>query len=125
MKKLRARIYIDGSNTFHTQKKLGWLIDWKKLNDLVVRSYDVLDWKYYVGIKDNDSCMKGFLKYLSHVGIRTITEPLKKIKIPIADILTGKEEEKWIYKANFDVEITADILKVSYFENLEKLIRLK
>ena len=45
-KKQKAKIYIDGSNTYHAQKKLGWI----------------------------------------------------------------KEEERLIYKANFDVEITADIL---------------
>lgn len=54
--------------------------------------------------------MQGFLKYLGHLGLTVITKPLKKIKIPSIDVKSGKEEERWIYKANFDVEITADIL---------------
>ncbi len=110
MTKQKVKIYIDGSNTFHAQKKLGWRIDWLKVRKLISQQYEIIEFRYYAGVKDGDLSMKSFLKYLGHVGIQVLTKPLKKIKIPVSDIKSGIEEEKWIYKANFDVEITVDIL---------------
>ena len=120
MNKIKTKVYIDGSNTFHAQKKLGWRIDWSKIKAFINREHEVLQWQYYVGIKDSDVLMKGFLRYLDKVGIQVFSKPLKKIKIPVLDIKSGFEEEKWIYKANFDVEITADVLLEMH--DVEKII---
>ena len=108
--KEKVKIYIDGSNIYHAQKKLGWSINWRKLLDLIGRDCDILECRYYVGLKDNDDSMQGFLKFLGRLSIRVITKPFNIIKISMADIRSGLEEEKWIFKANFDVEITADVL---------------
>lgn len=110
MQKEKIKIYIDGSNTYHAQKKLGWIIDWKRIKGIIEKEFDVLGWTYYVGVKDGDSSMRDFLKFLGHIGIKISSKPLKKIKIQVTDAQTGFEEEKWIFKANFDVEITADCL---------------
>ena len=61
----------------------------------------MIEWKYYVGIKKDDEKILGYLKYLDKIGFDLFTKPLKKIKINSKEI---------IYKANFDVEMTVDIL---------------
>jgi uncharacterized LabA/DUF88 family protein len=103
MSKPKIKIYIDGANIFYTQKKLGWILDWKKAKSLVETEKEALDWRYYVGVKKDDDGMRKYLKYLNAVGFNTFTKPLKKIKV-------NGREAKYIFKANFDVEITADIL---------------
>lgn len=99
----KTKNYIDGANMFYTQKKLGWSFDWKKIKNLMEKEKEALDWRYYVGVKKDDEGMRKYLKYLNAIGFNTFTKPLKKIKI-------SDGETKYIYKANFDVEITADIL---------------
>ena len=122
MEKPKVKIYIDGANMFYTQKRLGWSVDWKKVKDYVEQEKDVIEWRYYVGVKDGDEKMLKYLKYLDAIGFNTITKALKKIKI---------SDNEFVYKANFDVEMTADILlekskldEVVYFENMkDKIIR--
>jgi len=97
----KTKVYIDGANMFYTQKRFGWSFDWKKIKEHLEVQKEVAEWRYYVGIKDNDEKMFKYLKYLNVIGFNTITKPLKKIKI---------SNEGFIYKANFDVEIAADIL---------------
>ncbi len=103
MEKPKIKIYIDGANMFYTQKKLGWILDWKKVKNLMEKEKEALDWRYYVGVKKDDEGMRKYLKYLNAIGFNTFTKPLKKIKI-------SDGQTKYIYKANFDVEITTDIL---------------
>lgn len=110
MEKNKVKIYIDGANMFYTQKRLGWSVDWKKVKDFIEQEKDVIEWRYYVGVKDGDEKMLKYLKYLDFVGFNTITKPLKKIKISDVEVSFQDSEEKFIYKANFDVEMTADIL---------------
>jgi len=101
MEKPKTKVYIDGANMFYAQKRFGWTIDWKKVKNYIENQKEVLEWKYYVGVKDGDEKMLKYLKYLNVIGFNTITKPLKKIKIT---------DDDFIYKANFDVEITADTL---------------
>jgi uncharacterized LabA/DUF88 family protein len=99
--KPRLKIYIDGANMFYTQKKLEWSFDWGKTKDFIERENEVIEWRYYVGVKEKDEKMQKYLRYLNAVGFNTFTKPLKKIKT---------SDTEHIFKANFDVEITADIL---------------
>lgn len=110
MEKNKVKIYIDGANMFYTQKRLGWSVDWKKVKDYIEKQKDVIEWRYYVGVKEGDEKMLKYLKYLNQAGFNTITKPLKKIKIYDNEVTSQGSEEKFIYKANFDVEMTADIL---------------
>jgi len=48
---------------------LGWLIDWVKIKKYLIGTYDILEFKYYAGLKDNDEAMKSFLRYLNKVGL--------------------------------------------------------
>lgn len=97
----KVKVYIDGANMFYAQKKLGWFLDWAEVKNYIEKDKEVLEWKYYVGVKDDDEKMQKYLRYLNNVGLNTFTKSLKKIKT---------SESEHIYKANFDVEITADIL---------------
>ena len=97
-----TKIYIDGANVFYTQKKLGWSFDWVKIKSHIEEKREVIEWRYYVGLKNEDDAMQAYLRYLDAIGFIMITKPLKKIKI--------QNSAGFIYKANFDVEITADIL---------------
>jgi len=99
-KKTNCKVYIDGANIFYTQKSMGWSIDWKKAKKYLQKNWQVLEIRYYTGVKKNDSKMAGYLRYLDNINITPITKPLKKIKT----------DKGIIYKSNFDVEMTTDIL---------------
>jgi len=108
--KNKAKVYIDGANIFYTQKKLGWVFDWKKIKKLVEKDKEIIEWKYYVGIKEDDEKIKKYLKYLDYTGFNVITKPLKKIRIKKDEVDSKIYKTDYIFKANFDVEITVDIL---------------
>ena len=108
--KPRVKVYIDGANMFYTQKKLGWFVDWKKMKDYLNEKRDVLEMRYYTGLKPNDEKMARFLRYLDNVGINPITKPVKIIKISNEHPLSKLHGYSEIYKSNCDVEITTDIL---------------
>jgi len=99
--KQRAKVYIDGANIFYAQKHLGWTIDWKKITDFLKRKFNVLEIRYYTGIKNQDDKMNKYLSYLRSLNIKTITKPLKIIQDQ-----TGRT----IYKSNCDIEIAIDVL---------------
>ena len=100
MNKPKAKVYIDGANVFYAQKDLNWTIDWVKTKDCLNKDWDILELRYYTGVREKDEKMASYLRYLDHVGITTITKPLKKIKTT----------DGFIFKSNFDVEMTTDIL---------------
>jgi len=100
IKKPKTRVFIDGANIFYTQKDLGWTIDWEKVIDFLNKSWEVLGIKYYTGIRAGDDKMRRYLKYLDVIGVIPVTKPLKKIKT----------KKGTIFKSNFDVEMTTDIL---------------
>lgn len=99
--KQKAKVYIDGANLFYAQKHLGWFVDWKKLIKVLSKKLDVLEVKYYTGIKANDEKMKDYLAYLRKINFKTITKPLKIIK---------NKDGSTIYKSNCDIEIAIDML---------------
>mgnify|MGYP001606163812 CR=1 FL=1 len=108
--KPKAKVYIDGANMFYTQMKLGWFFDWKKIKEHLKEKWDILEVRYYTGVKPDDEKMAGFLRYLDSVGITTYTKPLKTIKISNNHPLKKLYSYPEIYKSNCDVEITTDIL---------------
>lgn len=108
--KTKTKVYIDGANVFYIQKDIGFSIDWKKAKEYLKREYDISEVRYYTGIKKDDEKMASYLRYLDAIGFTVITKPMKIIKInnnhPMAKLHNYSE----IYKCNFDVEMTADIL---------------
>lgn len=77
-----------------------WL-DWVKVKHFLETEYEVLSYKYYAGLRSADQKTKSFLKKLRKIGFTVITKPVK--------VVTDERGNKF-EKANFDVEMTADIL---------------
>lgn len=108
--KPNAKVYIDGANMFYTQKKLGWFIDWKKIKDYLKEKWEILEIRYYTGVKSDDEKMAYFLRYLDNIRITPFTKPVKIIKISDDHPLKKLYDYSEMYKSNCDVEITTDIL---------------
>jgi len=108
--KSKAKVYIDGANIFYTQMKLGWFCDWKRVKEYLCDKWDILEMRYYTGIKPKDEKMASFLRYLDNVGITPITKPIKVVKIDNNHPLKKLYNQSEIYKSNCDVEITTDII---------------
>lgn len=107
---IKVKVYIDGANMFYTQKDIGFTIDWKKTKEYLEKNYDVLEIYYYVGIKNNDDKIMNYLKYLDAIQFNVKTKPIKIIKIDNKHPMAKLHNYSEIYKCNFDVEMTADIL---------------
>lgn len=107
---LKTKVYIDGANFFYIQKKLGWSLDWKKVKKFLEKDRNIVELRYYTGIKEDDEKMKKFLEYLEKLGYTIITKPLKVIKVPDDKLKPKINEYHEVYKSNFDVEISVDIL---------------
>ena len=103
-KRLKTKIYIDGANMFYAQKKMGWFIDWNKVKQWLEQEFNVQEINYYVGIKKGDTKTDSFRNKLQKYGYRLITKPLKRIR---------QDDSKYIFKANFDVEIAVDLIQDS------------
>jgi len=108
--KLIAKVYIDGSNIFYTQKQMGWTIDWVKTKKYLKRTSKILEFRYYTGLKVGDKKMKRYLNYLDSIGFVVLTKPLKRIRLKNTRNSSKDSRNQFIYKANFDVEIAVDIL---------------
>ena len=99
--KPKSIVFIDGSNIYFAQKKMGKWLDWVKVKRFLETKYEVLSFRYYAGIRPGDQKTKSFLKKLKKVGFTIITKPVK--------VVTDEKGNKF-EKANFDVEMTADVL---------------
>ena len=106
----RVLVIIDAANLENSVKSLGWWIDYIKLRDL-------FDKENLVGIRNycvahNTDNQNNFFTFLKKNGYKLITKPLKIISTPAI-------EKKDIRKANFDVEITVDVLeRIEKFDTL-------
>lgn len=108
-KKPIAKVYIDGSNIFYSQRKLGWSVDWVKVKKHLSEEWDVIEFRYYTGIKEDDEKMKKYLRYLDKIGFIPITKPLKTIRISDTHPMRKLHNYDHIYKSNFDVEMAVDM----------------
>lgn len=109
-KKPLAKVYIDGANMFYTQKKLSWFFDWQKIKELLQKDREIIEFRYYTGIKQSDERMNNFLRYLDAIGFVPVTKKLKIIKVSKDHPAYQLHNYSEIYKSNFDVEMTVDIL---------------
>ena len=110
-KSSRYRIYIDGANMFYVQRDLGWRIDWQKLKMLLSQYYDIVELRYYTGVKADHDPMLQFLRFLQHIGFITVTKPVKKITLDSTHPEYVQGGDNIRLKANLDVEITADVIR--------------
>lgn len=109
-KKPKTKVYIDGSNVFYTQKKLGWTLDWAKVKNFFETDRDILEWKYYSGIRENDEKMLKYFRYLNALEFILISKPLKKIQVKDFQKFPEAQPSGYIFKSNFDVEMSLDMV---------------
>ena len=106
----RVLVMIDAANLESAVKSLGWWIDYIKLRNLFNKE-NLVEIRDYCVRHDTDNQDK-FFTFLKRNRFTLITKPLKVIKPE--DILKGD-----IRKANFDVEITVDTMKmINSFDTL-------
>jgi uncharacterized LabA/DUF88 family protein len=100
---MKGRVYafIDAANIFYAQKTLGWRISYKKLKRYLEKECDLRCVSVYTGILPGDNSKKRFLDLLDILGYRLVTKTVKRI---------AKKEGQYDFKANFDVEITCDMM---------------
>jgi len=100
-------IFVDEANLFYSQKSLGWHIDWQKVLGFFREFYNIKIAQYYLGmpfekrIYERNVLIKNRLE---KNGFKVITKPLKKIYL-------DSQKNNFIYKCNFDVEITRDVIR--------------
>ena len=99
----RIAVFVDGSNFYHTQKKLGWDVDSERLLDFCKEFGDVVEAIYYTGA-NNEIKQRKFHDFLAYVGYSLVTKPVKTI----TDYLTGQTTQK----ANLDIEIVLDMFNM-------------
>lgn len=101
----KTLICIDAANLEKSAKDLGWWIDYKKLYQFFKKQTKLVAVGYYCARFENQA-HNNFLTVLKRTGIKLTTKPLKLIR--------QKEVERGdIRKANFDVEIAVDAIKMA------------
>ena len=99
----KVAIFMDGANSFYTQKKMGWQIDAEKLLNYCKEYGEIVEAVYYSGDTD-DVKQRSFLNKLAYIGYSLETKPVKTIR----DYETGETSQK----ANLDVEIVLDMFNM-------------
>ena len=106
----KVLVVIDAANLESAVKSLGWWIDYIKLRELFDKD-KLIEIRNYC-VQHNTDNQNSFFTFLKKNGYKLITKPLKIIKAP-------EIEKGDLRKANFDVEITFDILEmVGQFDTL-------
>jgi uncharacterized LabA/DUF88 family protein len=99
----KVAIFMDGANSFYTQKKMGWQIDAEKLLNYCKEYGNVVEAVYYTG-ESSDVKQKSFLNKMAYIGYSLETKPVKTIR----DYETGETSQK----ANLDIEIVLDMFNM-------------
>ncbi len=102
MDRNKVAMFVDGTNMFYAQRKLGFHIDYKKLYGYFTRSNPVYNAFYYTG-RDvpPDQTTIAFMDALTYMGYTLRTKDIKTI--------TDEETGETIRKCDLDVEIVIDM----------------
>jgi uncharacterized LabA/DUF88 family protein len=103
-------VFIDDANIFHSQKEIGWKINWASFRSFLSKYYEIAFVNFYRGkypinfkisqkIKNNH---QKFVQILQKNKFQVIERDLKKIYI-------DKSQKKFIFKCDFDGEIGYDV----------------
>ena len=98
----KVAVFLDGSNLFYTQKKLGWNIDAEKLIDYCKGYGDVIEAIYYTGVSP-DGNQKKYHDKLAHIGYSLVTKPVKTMH---------DDDGSLTQKANLDIDIVLDMFNM-------------
>lgn len=99
----RIAVFVDGSNFYYTQKKLGWEVDSERLLDYCKEYGEVVEAVYYTGAS-NEGNQRKFHDWLAYNGYSLVTKPVKTIY----DHATRQTTQK----ANLDIEIVLDMFNM-------------
>ncbi len=104
LKDKRVGVFADDSNLFHAFRKNGWRVDFKKLKKILSNYCDLRFVNYHLAIPDkDDSSFSSSEKFMKKIGNDVV---LKK-----KDLKYIKNGNKYIKKADVDVEIVLDVVR--------------
>jgi len=113
----KVSVFIDASNIYHSQKRLGWQVDFRKFLDYFEKEADLQEIYYYTARDLSSDRQTKFLNFLEMVGYKVRSKKVKFIKDK------NREKEKdGFHKGNLDVELTIDVLETK--EKYDTLILL-
>ncbi len=112
---LRAGIFIDASNTYFSERRAGWKIDYGKLREMVESEFELVIMKYYVAIPDKDKDTNMYnakIKYLNKIKdvVDIVKKPIKYISESVK--IDNKHINRLIRKGDIDVDLSVDVLDV-------------
>lgn len=97
----RTYVFIDASNIYHSQKKLGWKIAFLKLKEYLEKNTELGKIYYYTAYDPEYIQQRKFLDLLEIIGYIIRKKRVKFIK-------DDKLEAGGFHKGNLDVELTID-----------------
>ncbi len=100
----RTYVFIDASNIYHSQKTLGWKIDFLKLKKYLENNTDLVKIFYYTAYDPRYKKQRKFLDFLEIIGYIVRKKKVKFIK-------NSNKEEGGFHKGNLDVELTIDAME--------------
>lgn len=120
-------VLIDAANIIYSNKNLKWSIDHKKLIKYLKERYNAKKIIYYAGLELNDIKKEKFYKKLEKFGFKVKIKPVikfkgkyywKSFKCPKCKKRVNKKfQGPPVKKANCDVELTIDAIKLSQTYN--------
>ncbi len=96
-------ILIDGANFYETAKKLGFVIDYKRLL-ISFEKYNIHCASFFTGLSPNHDGLHGMVQWMECNGYRTYTKTISSYSNPDGSVKR---------KANMDVEITVEGMLVA------------
>ena len=111
----RVSVFVDASNVYHSYKRLGWKIDFRKFLNYLKQETDLQEIYYYTARDLNFDKQTRFLNFLEMIGYKVRNKKIKFIKNK-----NKIENKDGFFKGNLDVELTMDILETK--DNYDTLI---
>jgi len=76
----KVSVFIDVSNVYHSYKRLGWKIDFRKFLDYLKKEADLQKIYYYTARDLNFAKQTKFLNFLEMIGYKVRSKKIKFIK---------------------------------------------
>ena len=106
----KTYVFIDASNIYHSFKKLGWKIDFVKLQNYFKMHTELGRIYFYTAYDPNHIKQRKFLDFLEMIGYTVRTKKVKFIKVSAL-------EKGGFHKGNLDVELTIDAVHIGMIFN--------
>lgn len=98
----RLGIFIDESNVYHSQKTLGWKVDYLKLKNYFNSLGDVCSLYFYTSYLNKNFLQNKRLEKLEKSGFKVVKKQLKFIK---------NKDGSYLKKGNLDIELAIDAFR--------------